>query len=265
MRLAIQEKMLPGRDLAERAQRAREFGFEGIEFWGSDALGERVGEIRRALGDAGLATACLCAGFRGSPLSKERHERQQALEDIEALLARAGELGATGVIVVPIFGQAQVPDLRPWKAAAELERELLAAELPRLDAAAAQAGCHVLLEPLNRYETHFLRTLESAAGFCAGHSHVAIMADFFHMSIEEADIARAVTAHRSLIRHVHLADSNRQLPGLGHTDFLPGFAALAQAGYTGWLSLECGVSRPAEESLPRCAAHLRQLIASAAA
>jgi sugar phosphate isomerase/epimerase len=264
VRLATQEGLVPGRDLAEKAQRAREYGFEGIEIWGS-GVPDRIAEIRSAVSAAGLSVACICAGYRGALLARERRDREDAMADIERLLAAAGELGAAGVIVVPIFGGPQVPDLHPWKSAHALERELLLAELPRLNAAAAKAGTYVLLEPLNRYETHFLRTLADAAAFCEGLDHVAIMADFFHMNIEEADIAASLAAHGPHVRHVHLADSNRQLPGHGHTDFLPGFRALARAGYQGWLSLECGVPGDARELLPRCAAHLRQLVTQAQA
>jgi sugar phosphate isomerase/epimerase len=262
LRLATQEGLLPGRDLAEKAERARLFGFEGVEVWGS-GVPERIAEIRRATSAAGVAVACICAGYRGALLAREPRERAEAMEDIGRLLAAAGELGAAGVIVVPIFGGPQVSDLRPWKDARALEAELLQAQLPRLDEAAAAAGAYVLLEPLNRYETHFLRTLADAAPYCQGRARVAIMADFFHMSIEETDIGAALRTHAPLVRHVHLADSNRQLPGHGHTDFVPGLRALADAGYQGWLSLECGVPGEASELLPRCAAHLRALVARA--
>ena len=265
MRLATQDGLVPGRDLAEKANRARAYGFEGMELWGS-GVPDRVAEIRAAMDGAGLPVACICAGFGGSLLASDRKSRDQAIADITRLLEAAGELGAAGVIAVPIFGGAQFPDLRPWKGAVDVEREVLRAQLPQLGAAAAQAGCHLLLEPLNRYETHFLKTLADAAPFCTPEAgNVAIMADFFHMSIEESNIAAAIRAHAPLVRHVHLADSNRQLPGHGHTDFLPGFRELAQAGYDGWMSLECGVPGDAAELMPRCAAYLKDLRAKAQA
>lgn len=263
MKIATQDGLIPGRDLAEKAHRAREYGFEGMELWGG-GVPERMGEIRSAMAGAGLPVACICAGFGGSLLASERKSREQALADITRLLEAAGELGAVGVIAVPIFGGPQFPDLRPWKGPVELEHEVLRAQLPRLGAVATQAGCQLLLEPLNRYETHLLRTLADAAPFCTPEAgNVAIMADFFHMSIEESSMAAAITDHVSLIRHVHLADSNRQLPGHGHTDFLPGFRALAAGGYSGWMSLECGVPGDPAELLPRCAAHLKELRAEA--
>ena len=265
VRIATQDGLLPGRDLAEKAQHAREYGFDGIELFGG-GVPDRLPEIRAAMAGAGLPVACICAGFGGSLLASDRKSRDQAISDITRLLEAAGELGAVGLIAVPIFGGAQFPDLRPWKSAVELEREVLRSQLPQLGDAAARAGCHLLLEPLNRYETHFLRTLGDAAPFCTPDAgDVAIMADFFHMSIEEGDMAAALREHAGLIRHVHLADSNRELPGHGHTDFLPGFRALAQAGYDGWLSLECGVPGDPAVLLPRCAAHLHDLVAQAKA
>jgi sugar phosphate isomerase/epimerase len=78
---------------------------------------------------------------------------------------------------------------------------------------------------------------------------MTILADFFHMSIEESDIASSIRKASDWIGYVHLADSNRLLPGLGHTDFRSGFAALKESGYKGWMSLECGVPGDPAETL----------------
>ena len=51
------------------------------------------------------------------------------------------------------------------------------------------------------------------------------MADFFHMGIEEVDIAASIRANRQHLVYVHVADSNRLQPGRGHLDFRPGFRA----------------------------------------
>ena len=64
------------------------------------------------------------------------------------------------------------------------------------------------------------------------------MADFFHMSIEERDIAASIADAGDWIAHVHLADSTRELPGYGHTDFESGFAALKETGFDKFMSLE---------------------------
>ena len=65
-----------------------------------------------------------------------------------------------------------------------------------------------------------------------------LLADLFHMNIEEANLADALRAAGPHIGHVHFADSNRRAAGMGHTDFAPVVAALREIGYAGYLSAE---------------------------
>lgn len=241
MKLASQEGLAVGATLAEKLDSLAAAGYAGIEFGGS-ALGERIEEIRKATESHPVKPATICAGFKGCPLDADPRERATASADIHRLLGIAGELGMAGLIVVPIFGAPRIPDLSPLAPAVQLERELLVKLCDDWGRSAAAANTTLLLEPLNRYETHLLRTLQDAAGICerVDSPHVRIMADFFHMSIEEADIPQAIRQAGGHIAHVHLADSNRQLPGCGHTDFRAGFAALKEVGYSGYMALECG-------------------------
>ena len=98
----------------------------------------------------------------------------------------------------------------------------------------------IALEGLNRYETHLLRTLADAEQLRAliGSPIVQLMADVFHMNIEEDSIAGSLRAHAEHIVHVHLADSQRREPGTGHLDFAAVFEALADNGYAGALAME---------------------------
>ena len=101
-------------------------------------------------------------------------------------------------------------------------------------------GLVIALEALNRYETHLLRTLDDADELrrMIDSPNVRLMADVFHMNIEEDSIAAALRAHAEHIVHVHLADSQRREPGSGHLDFAAVFEALADDGYTGPLAME---------------------------
>ena len=101
-------------------------------------------------------------------------------------------------------------------------------------------GPCVALEALNRYETHLLRTLADADELrrMIDSPSVQLMADVFHMNIEEDSIAASVRAHAGHIVHVHLADSQRREPGSGHLDFAAVFEALADNGYAGALTME---------------------------
>lgn len=101
-------------------------------------------------------------------------------------------------------------------------------------------GSQVLVEPLNRYETNLLNTLEQAAGVVSGvgSDRVRILADLFHMNIEEADMVEGIRRWGGLIGHVHFVDTNRRAVGFGHLDVEPVLAALRGAGYGGYLSAE---------------------------
>jgi sugar phosphate isomerase/epimerase len=83
------------------------------------------------------------------------------------------------------------------------------------------------------------------------------MGDFFHMSIEEADIAASLRAAREYLVHVHLADSNRLQPGAGHTDFAGAFGALRDMSFDGYMVMECGIRGDPREVLPEVVLHLR--------
>ncbi len=259
MKLACQEGLAVGKNLEEKLDNLAAAGYEGIEFWGSN-LGERAAEIKRLTASHTVKPSSICAGFRGCPVDADKHEREIASEDMHLLLQVAGDLGMSGLIMVPIFGSPRIPDLSPLATAIDLEKDLFTKLCDEWGQTAAKAGTMLLIEPLNRYETHLIRTLQDGVDICerVGNPHIKIMADFFHMSIEENDIPAAIKSAGKHIAHVHLADSNRQMPGLGHTDFKSGFAALKEIGYTGYMALECGNPDPNKQNgLARSASYLK--------
>ena len=258
MKLAAQESMIPGDDLSSKLQNMESYGFEGIEFWGR-GLADRVGEIKDALASGNVAPATICAGYEGCLLDPDESEREKAMADIKQLLSIGADLGVVGLITVPIFGKPRLPDLSPYAGAIDLEKKLLTLEVQELGKHALDVGCTLLLEPLNRYETHLLKKLDDAVEIqrAAGSDGVKIMADFFHMSIEEEDIALSIEKAGDAIYHIHLADSTRKLPGYGHTDFKSGFAALKKVGFDKFMALECGIPGDPEVELPKAVQYLK--------
>jgi sugar phosphate isomerase/epimerase len=69
-------------------------------------------------------------------------------------------------------------------------------------------------------------------------SHVKIMADTFHMNIEERDIPEAIRIAGNNLINVHLADSNRCSVGRGHINFKALIKALKEINYQYALTLE---------------------------
>ena len=67
---------------------------------------------------------------------------------------------------------------------------------------------------------------------------VSLLADLFHMNIEEENIAQSLTNGSKYVGHVHFADSNRRPVGCGHTDIAPIARALTDIRYEGCVSAE---------------------------
>jgi sugar phosphate isomerase/epimerase len=262
MKLAIQHHLVPGESLAERFQRAAEYGFDGVELtaWGLPRpFAEEREAIEAAMKASGLPVASLCTSGNDDFVHPDPQERARRFDKLVALLRFADTVGAAGLIGLPIRQPLAMPDLSPWADArtvtTELTTRLLADALKQTPGTAAR----IFLEPLNRYEAKYLNTVGHAADLCraVGDARVRVMADLFHMSIEEADPAASLAQAVDHVGHVHLADSNRHLPGHGHTDFVAPFRSLARGGFSGWFALECAVTGDPHETIPACVRRLR--------
>ncbi|MFP3220104.1 MAG: sugar phosphate isomerase/epimerase [Candidatus Marsarchaeota archaeon] len=242
MKFSVRDNMLAGMKLEDKISTLEQLGYDGIELVGKEELGDKVAKAKELIGSYRIKVSTL-SGYRGDLLSPVPSERELALKDLEERLKWSSELGAVGLIVVPTFGGPKLPDLSPLISVRDLEKSLLVAELKKASRVALDNGVRVIIEPLNRYETHLVNTLDEARQIAedAGEG-ISIMADLFHMNIEEADPARSIEENYVRLVHVHLADSNRLEPGAGHTDFGRILAVFKNLGYSGYGALECGFS-----------------------
>jgi len=262
MKLAAQENLVPGKTFSEKLYNMEQYGFEGVEVWGKD-LPQKLEELKSALSTSKVKFSTICAGYAGDLLGSDRKTRETAIEGIKEKLKICAELGGVGVITVPTFRGPKIPDLYPWYPdLIEVEKQIIIEECKILGEYADDVGAYVLLEPLNRYETHFINRLQQAVEICdaAGREHIKIMADFFHMNIEEDDIPSSLEKTADYILHVHLADSNRLLPGYGHVDFESAFRTLKKIGYKNFMALECKVPGDPHKTLPKCVNYLKRLL-----
>lgn len=103
-----------------------------------------------------------------------------------------------------------------------------------------ERGIEIALEPLNRFEGFLINTAAEGVAFCnlVENPNVGLMLDGFHMSMEEDDLIAALEAAGRHLKHLHLAENNRRLPGLGAFPWSAFFAKLKQIGYSGRLDIE---------------------------
>jgi D-psicose/D-tagatose/L-ribulose 3-epimerase len=93
----------------------------------------------------------------------------------------------------------------------------------------------VCLEPLNRFETDFINTVDQALDMVDDVNSPALKVhlDTFHMNIEEKDQGKAIRKAGKLLGHFHACGSDRGTPGNDHIDWEPIVKALKAIGYKG--------------------------------
>ncbi|HAP06321.1 MAG TPA: sugar phosphate isomerase [Planctomycetaceae bacterium] len=225
-------------DLPAACTAAAQLGFDAIELFAPSAEHIRQLPLRRLLEThgLGLAAAGTGAGMLIHQLSlcdADPARRRQAEQFIAEIIDVAAEFQAPAII-----GSMQ----GRWNDQTDRTTALsmLSESLGRLGSRAAQAGTILLYEPLNRYETNLCTTLQQGCELIAqcGSTAVRLLADLFHMNIEEASLHSALLEAGSAVGHLHFVDSNRQAAGLGHIDFTPIAAALKQMRWQGYASAE---------------------------
>ena len=260
-RLAAQESTLPGDTLLEKFQVTLDCGFDGIELsgQGGGVFASRADELRKAR-DAGVV---MCSAVMHTPTflgSFAPEARQSAIADLKDLLSTIVEAGGLGIVSPNAFGafSTSLPPFTPPRSQEE-SRRLLVEALTELGEHAVRVGATLFLEPLNRYEDYLINTLADAVSVVeeVGSPGVAVIADTYHMSIEEVDCAQSIEQAGAHVQHVQLGDSNRLEPGAGHYDWPATLEALRRIGYQGWLAMECGLTGPTGDVLPRVAQLLR--------
>ncbi len=129
------------------------------------------------------------------------------------------------------------------------ERDWCIENMREVGKIAQQCGVLVGVEPLNRFETDMINTVEQALSLVreAGHPSLKISLDTFHNNIEEKNIATSIRAiGKDLLCHVQGNESDRGTPGTGNVDW-PGIkAALTDIGYNGAVVIET-FGAPSEE------------------
>lgn len=261
IKLAAQEHMLHGEDLIQKWQFAQSVGFDGIELLGAGEhrFKERLPQLRAAR-DAGVVIPTVCVAmdhFLGDFDAERRRDAVENMKDLVSVIVQAGGFGAITPAAYGLFSRA-LPPFRPPRDDGETHKVVVEG-LREIGEHAASVGGVLLLEPLNRYEDFMVNTLQQGAEYCreVALDSVRLIGDFFHMNIEELDLAESVRRAAPMIAHMQLGDSSRLEPGTGHVDFAGPIRALTEAGYDGWYAMECGLSGDPSEVLPKVAAFLR--------
>lgn len=224
--------------LADACAKAGGLGFDAVEIFAPAPAAVDGDELRKLLGQHNLVVAAVGTGagmvIHGLSLTDpDPARRTQARQFVREMIDFGASYNAPAII-----GSMQ----GKWGGALDRDAALglLAEALNELGDYAKSHGEALIYEPLNRYETNLITTMEDGVKFLKSLSteNVKLLADLFHMNIEEADLAGAIIQGGGYIGHVHFVDSNRRPAGLGHTNFQPIAHALGEIQYDGFLSAE---------------------------
>ena len=241
--------------------RAAEMGFDVVEFPIEERDGFDYDRVGRALADHGLAGSVVVAmNEERDLLHDDEAVRENGREYVRHCVDAAATLGADRV-VGPLYSAVG----RTWRMS-DAERaaavEDVITQLRDLSAYAADHGVTLCVEPLNRFETSVLNTVEQSVEVIdrVDQPNCELLLDTFHMNVEEPSLPAAIEAAGDRIGHFHACSNDRGPPGHGHIEWPAVDAALADAGYDDQVVIESFT--PEVESIARAAAIWRPLAES---
>lgn len=262
--ITVQEQHLPGKTLEEKFETAQGWGFDGIELRskGDFHFASRLPELKRAR-DSGVVMLTSCVEMSHFIGAFDPRLRADAVAQLTSQLSVMAEIGGVGVITPGSYGMfsRRLPPFEPPRSPEE-DHQVLVDALGTLGEHAVSEGVELFLEPLNRYEDYLVNSLSDAARLIGeiGSNGVRIVADTYHMNIEETDLAAALQEVAPFIGHVQASDSNRFEPGAGHIDWALFGATLRSIGYERSVAIESRLSGPAAIVLPPVPALLRRYL-----
>jgi D-psicose/D-tagatose/L-ribulose 3-epimerase len=225
--------------IGELAPRIAELGFDLIELPVEEPGAWDPGLAAEATARAGLSASVCCVMPPGRDLAVADAEvvarTQKYLRHCVEIATRVG----SGTVAGPMYSAVG----RLWRLDAAERSETLALVAERLRPIAefaGERGVRLAVEPLNRYETSLVNTVEQALALIEALDHPVggLLLDTFHLNIEEKSPADAARRAGSHIAHVHACGTDRGAPGrdsFGWPEFL---ATLDDVGYDGPLCVE---------------------------
>jgi len=248
------------RGFEESIERAAAYGYDGVELALKEAAEVDPKALDRWLARAGLRVSAISSGQVFATLGltftdPDPAMRRQLVDLFKGLMDLAADFGGL-VNVGRARGSYRVDQPRP-----ETERLFIDTSRELCDYG-RRRNVTLMIEPVNRYEINFVNSVEQGAELLARveRANIALMPDVFHMNIEDARIGESLVRHGKLVRYIHLADSNRRAPGMGHIDFEEVFAALRSVEYRGWAAVEILPLPDADQAAEHAARTLRPMI-----
>jgi D-psicose/D-tagatose/L-ribulose 3-epimerase len=219
--------------------KCKAMGFDAVEIIPFDPDHFPAAKVKAAARDLGLV---INTGY-GMPLeyniiSPDAAVRRRGIDFSKHLIDLSAEAGAQvfGGMIYCGWGylSGRPRTEQEWNWAVEGYREIASYAL------GAAPGLILGIEPVNRFESHFINTAADAVRFiqAVGTPNIRVHLDTFHMIREEESFARAVLETGAHLGYVHACENQRGIPGTGMVPWAEFFGALKQIGYDGCVTIE---------------------------
>ncbi|MGG3467293.1 sugar phosphate isomerase/epimerase family protein [Neobacillus pocheonensis] len=223
-------------ELSKSVDRLARFGYDAIDLYGEPSA-YKNDEVRQILKNNGLVVSSICALYSNERdlAHPDPKVRKNAQEYVKSVIDMAAEVGALTLGIAPTACMKTEPLASP-----EDELKWAVEGIQQAAELAETHGIKLVFEAWNRYEHYWLNRVDQCLELMkqVDRKNVGVMGDVFHMNIEETSVADALRNAGSNLLNIHLADSNRAAPGVGHFDFVPVMQALKDINYQGYVSYE---------------------------
>lgn len=266
MKISCTNAMVPGETLTRKAEQLCEWGYDGIAVFVeySEWNEELCQELLALEKNTGIIPCEFVFGDQiyGHLMDDNMELRERSRQMYRLAAEISSELGAVTEVEFAYGAQDPLPLFDPYAAMDRQQEEAFLTMYREILEPVERTQGKVLLEGINRYESPYLNSIKDCKDIIdkLNMEQAGVLADFFHMSIEESNMAESIKYVGKAIQHVHLGDNNRLLPGYGTIDWKQCFAALKEIEYEGFVNLECSTCGDPSKTLPKTAHFLRSLI-----
>ena len=225
------------KDQVDLIPKVADMGFDGVEVPFNDLSLLDAAATRQALEKAKMGMTACCVMMPGTnPCSPDAAERAKGIERLKEMVDITAEMGGEAV-AGPLYSPC---GHLTGKAPTEEELKWCAEALSAAAAHAEKANILLAIEPLNRFETYIINTVDQALKVVAtvGSDRLTIQVDTFHSNIEEKNTPAAIRKVGKHLGHFHASESDRGVPGTGQVPWPEVFAALKDVGYSRWVTIE---------------------------
>ncbi|WP_455382395.1 D-psicose 3-epimerase [Salinispira pacifica] len=228
-------------DFLPYVARVKQLGFDALEVNGGTVARMRPDERKRLVDEAASQNIelsyCIGLPHEYDVAAEDRQTRERGIRYLRAQTEAIGSMGG-GKLSGIIYSSWPATLPQGEKKGPYLERSM--ASIKEAVKSAEDNNVVFNVEVVNRFEQFLLNTAAEAVEYCRaiGSPNCRMLLDTFHMNIEEDSIGGAIREAGSYLGHLHLGESNRKPPGLGHIPWKEVADALRAIGYAGWVVME---------------------------